>query len=97
LMEAVPHGLDATEVGAMLAAAEGVQAVHDLHIWTLSSDQQALAAHIEIDHMGNWNRILPRLQQLLDEHYAITHTTLQPEDRQTVRDCDFDGECGLTL
>src|SRR5699024_9030608 len=39
LMEAVPHGLDATEVGAMLAAAEGVQAVHDLHIWTLSSDQ----------------------------------------------------------
>lgn len=94
LMEGVPKGLDAGEVSAALTAVEGVRAVHDLHIWSLSSNQRALAAHVEIVRLADWQAVLPRLQSLLRERYDISHTTLQPEDRLTARDCAVD-DCGV--
>lgn len=96
LMEGVPRGVDVTEVGNALAEIDGVQAVHDLHIWSLSSSQQALAAHVEIVDLAAWQRILPQLQQLLAQRFAISHATLQPEDRPTVRACAHDVDCGLS-
>ncbi|MES1924431.1 cation diffusion facilitator family transporter [Salinisphaera sp. T31B1] len=95
LMEGVPKGVDARQVSRALADVEGVQSVHDLHIWSLSSSQRALAAHVEIARLAEWQTILPRLQALLADRYAITHTTLQPEDRQTAIDCAGGADCGL--
>jgi len=95
LMEGVPRGVDAAEVGTALAAVEGVEAVHDLHIWSLSSNQRALAAHVVISRLADWQQTLPRLQQLLSDRFAITHTTLQPEDRATARDCAREQDCGI--
>jgi len=95
LMEGVPKGVDARQVSRALADVAGVQSVHDLHIWSLSSSQRALAAHVEIDRMSDWQAILPRLQTLLAEEFVITHTTLQPEDRQTALDCAVDPDCGI--
>ncbi|GAB3673956.1 cation diffusion facilitator family transporter [Salinisphaera aquimarina] len=95
LMEGVPKGMDAAQVSRELAGVEGVQSVHDLHIWSLSSSQAALAAHIEIAQMAEWQTILPRLQTVLAERFSITHTTLQPEDRQTALDCAMDVDCGI--
>ena len=95
LMEGVPKGVDAGAVGRELADVEGVRSVHDLHIWSLSSSQRALAAHIEIARLSEWQTILPRLQHLLADKYAITHTTLQPEDRATARDCTREPDCGI--
>ena len=95
LMEGVPKGLDAARVSKELAGIEGVHSVHDLHIWSLSSSQRALAAHIEIGRMSDWQAILPRLQALLAERFSITHTTLQPEDRQTALACAVDSDCGV--
>ncbi|MBO9470720.1 cation transporter [Endozoicomonas sp. G2_2] len=95
LMEGVPRGVDVVNVGQALAAVEGVRAVHDLHIWSLSSSQRALAAHVEIARLSEWQRILPKLQQLLAERFSITHTTLQPEDRATARDCVCEADCGI--
>lgn len=95
LMEAAPLGVDATEVGDALAGIDGVRSVHDLHIWSLSSKQNALAAHVEISELSDWRRILPKLQALLAERFAITHTTLQPEDQQTARACDVGVDCGV--
>jgi len=95
LMEGVPRGVDAAEVGTALAAVEGVEAVHDLHIWSLSSNQRALAAHVVISRLADWQQTLPRLQQLLSDRFAITHTTLQPEDRATARDCAREEDCGI--
>ncbi|MGN8159821.1 cation diffusion facilitator family transporter [Salinisphaera sp. SWV1] len=96
LMEGVPKGVDAAGVSRALADVEGVRSVHDLHIWSLSSSQRALAAHVEIARLTDWNSILPRLQQLLAERYSITHTTLQPENRKTARECAVDTNCGVT-
>ena len=95
LMEGVPKGVDAAKVSQALAAVDGVQSVHDLHIWSLSSSQRALAAHIEIAQMADWDTILPQLQRLLVTEFSIRHTTLQPENRATARDCAVDIDCGI--
>ncbi len=79
LMEGVPDSVSLQEVGDKLLAIEGVQSVHDLHIWTLASGMLALSAHLEISSLDNWSQVLERtLKILLDEH-DIEHVTLQPE------------------
>ncbi len=79
IMEGVPPYIDLPEVGHAMAAAEGVDSVHDLHIWTLSSGMVALSAHVVIGDMQQWQSTLARLRKLLLEKYAIEHITLQPE------------------
>ncbi len=94
LMEGVPAGIDVHEVGQALTEVPGVSAVHDMHIWSLASDSHALAAHIELDSMGDWETILPAMRALLAEHFAITHTTLQPENAAIRKACDIHDGCG---
>ena len=96
LMEGVPRDVNARDVSQALAAIEGVHSVHDLHIWSLSSSQRALAAHVEIGHLGEWATILPKLETVLAERFSISHTTLQPENRATAKACVADGACGAT-
>lgn len=97
IMEGVPKGMDAGEVGRALNQVEGVQSIHDLHIWSLSSTQHALSAHIEVADMERWSSVLPQLQSLLADRFKITHTTLQPENRATAQDCMTDLECGVAV
>lgn len=96
LMEGVPRDVDAAEVGDALAEVGGVRSVHDLHIWSLSSTQNALSAHIEVRDLADWQQVLPQLQHVLAERFAITHSTLQPEDRLTIEACASDADCGLS-
>ncbi|MGH8770488.1 MAG: cation diffusion facilitator family transporter [Burkholderiales bacterium] len=79
LMEGVPTTIDLAEVGRELALLEGVNSVHDLHVWTISSGQVALSAHIELEEMVAWPRILGSAKTTLREQFAIDHVTLQPE------------------
>lgn len=95
LMEGVPPELDVDEVSSALAAQGGVRAVHDLHIWTLSSRQYALSAHVDVDSLEAWGDLLPRLQETLRCRFGIAHSTLQPEDEAVRRACDADPACGL--
>ncbi len=94
LMEGVPKGIDAQEVGDALVGVDGVLAIHDMHIWSLSSNSQALAAHVDVQAMDRWAAILPQLQQLLRARFDITHSTFQPEDASIRRACDADPDCG---
>ena len=94
LMEGVPRDIDVHEVGAALSGVDGVRTVHDMHIWSLSSNHYALAAHVDVDSMADWQRALPRLQALLRERFDITHSTLQPEDAEIRAACDADADCG---
>lgn len=79
LMEGVPVGLDMAVVGRAMAGVAGVASIHDLHIWTLSSGQIVLSAHVVMRDMQHWQPTLAALQTLLHDHYDITHVTLQPE------------------
>lgn len=79
LMEGVPPHLDLQEVEEQMKTIENVMAIHDLHIWTLTSGKFVLTAHVEVNNMSNWESALTKLRELLAHKFAIHHTTLQPE------------------
>jgi cobalt-zinc-cadmium efflux system protein len=80
LMEAVPAAIDVSEIGKTLAAVVGVASVHDLHVWTIGHERVALSAHIEVDRLAEWPRILADSRQVMHARYGIDHVTLQPEE-----------------
>jgi cobalt-zinc-cadmium efflux system protein len=81
LMEGVPSHLDLDAVNVAMCGAAGVVAVHDLHIWTISSGLYALSAHVVVDShaVGRNDHILHDVKERLRRLYDIDHTTLQIE------------------
>jgi cobalt-zinc-cadmium efflux system protein len=79
LMEGVPAHLDIQEIEGAMRATHGVRAVHDLHIWTLTSGKEAMSAHVLVDDLADGQHILGDLQQLIRERFGIEHSTIQLE------------------
>jgi len=81
LLEAVPKHIQIDEVIEILQSASGVDEVHDVHIWTITSDIHALSAHllIEDQRVSGSAEIVEAVNQDLRKHFNITHTTLQLE------------------
>jgi cobalt-zinc-cadmium efflux system protein len=79
LLEGAPKGIDAREVGAALAEADGVVGVHDLHLWTITSGFPALSAHVLVEAGADCHAIRRRLELLLRDRFQVAHTTLQVE------------------
>ena len=85
LLEGVPANLSVGQIGQALAAVPGVNSVHDLHVWTLSSNRIALSAHLLVESFAQWPEILDAARHVL-HHQGIEHVTLQPESAvQAVR------------
>ncbi len=83
-LSAVPSGMDAQEVAAYLSAATGVEQIHDLHIWSMSTTETALTAHLVMPGGHPGDSFLVDLCEQLKECFAIGHATLQIEtDPQT--------------
>ncbi len=81
LLEGLPRGLERREVRSALKGVEGVVEVHDLHIWSLSSEAHALSCHAVIEDLppSASGEILGRINYLLAERFGIHHTTIQFE------------------
>jgi cobalt-zinc-cadmium efflux system protein len=81
LMESVPKHLDVSLVCKEMECCAGVIAVHDLHIWTISSGLYALSAHVVVhaDAMGRNDDILNAVKLELRRRFGIDHTTIQIE------------------
>ncbi len=79
LLEATPAGLSIPEVQQAMVAVPGVQGIHDLHVWTITSGFTALSAHIETDESQEQHAILVSLRRLLSERFSIEHATIQME------------------
>jgi cobalt-zinc-cadmium efflux system protein len=79
LMEAVPPHVDAGEIEAALKEVPGVEGVHDLHIWTVTSGFVALTCHAEVNQSCDIQQVLAEICQMLHERYGIRHVTIQPE------------------
>jgi len=77
LLEAAPAGLDPDAVGDLLATQPGVAEVHDLHIWTITSGQPALSAHVLVQPDLDCHQVRLDLETLLRQRHQLTHTTLQ--------------------
>jgi len=81
LLEGKPWHIELEDVARAILRIEGVQEIHDIHIWTLGTDFQALSCHISIPdmHMEESERILSRVNECLAREFHITHTTVQFE------------------
>ncbi|MBI5528319.1 MAG: cation transporter [Deltaproteobacteria bacterium] len=81
LLEGVPKNMDLREIEAVLKGIPGVVAVHDLHVWTITSGLDALSAHLVCDRPdgGGRDEVLDRVNAVLREKFAITHATIQLE------------------
>jgi cobalt-zinc-cadmium efflux system protein len=79
LMNATPPGLQPLAIAEALQAVDGVLAVHDLHVWSMSGGQPALAAHLRITEISDWPRVLDQARDILERRFDIGHVTLQPE------------------
>jgi len=85
LMEGVPTHLDAKEVGQAMAGVQGVNEIHDLHIWTITSGLDALSAHVVVPVGEDRDAVLGRLQFLLRDRWRIDHATLQIVEERSDR------------
>jgi cobalt-zinc-cadmium efflux system protein len=83
----VPSGIELDDVASELARLDGVDAVHDLHIWPLSTTETALTAHLVVPDLDASDRLLNAARTMLHDSFAIEHCTLQIE-RRAVADCD---------
>jgi len=78
-MDAVPRGIAMEEVEAALASLPGVAAVHHLHVWALSTSQNALTAHLRRDPALNDDMVLLHEAKQRLARLGIAHSTLQLE------------------
>lgn len=79
-LNAVPRGLDLERIRMALLALGGVCAVHDLHVWPLSTTVTALTVHIEHDGTHDGDALLASAQDALRAQFGIEHTTIQLEN-----------------
>jgi cobalt-zinc-cadmium efflux system protein len=81
LLEGTPRGIRLDRVEAAMRAVEGVNDVHDLHVWNIGSETRALSCHISIEDIppSVSERILRDVKELLHEEFRIDHTTIQFE------------------
>ena len=82
LLEGTPRGIRLDRVEAAMRAVEGVNDVHDLHVWNIGSETRALSCHISIEDIppSVSERILRDVKQRLHEEFRIDHTTIQFEN-----------------
>ncbi len=75
----VPSGIEVEEVEEELARLEGVETVHDLHVWPLSTTETALTAHLVAPAVRSTDDLLETARKMLHDHFAIEHCTIQIE------------------
>jgi cobalt-zinc-cadmium efflux system protein len=82
LLEGTPRGMKLDQIEAALRKIDGVNDVHDLHVWSIGSESHALSAHIAIEDIppSVSERILRDVKARLHEEFRIHHTTIQFEN-----------------
>ena len=78
-LDAVPPGIDRSAVERFLATLPGVEAIHDLHIWGMSTTETALTAHLVRPAGPPDDALLQQAAETLRTRHGIAHTTLQIE------------------
>jgi cobalt-zinc-cadmium efflux system protein len=92
LLEGTPRSVDLAEIRVAVQKIEGVVNVHDLHVWSLTSQSHAMACHVQVVEMqlAECEDVLARINHQLKDHFGIQHATIQLE----VTDCPtVDGCC----
>jgi cobalt-zinc-cadmium efflux system protein len=95
LLEGTPRGISLQEIRGSLQLIQGVEDVHDLHVWSLGSQTHALASHVMIADLplSESGRILDEIKVMLSDRFDIQHTTIQFENA----DCEVVHGCVMTV
>lgn len=81
LLEGTPSGLRYGEIADAMRALPHVTDLHDLHVWSITSDFPVLSSHVVITDDAGPEQVLRELQEVLAGRFGITHATLQLERR----------------
>lgn len=97
LLEGTPAHINLAAVEAAIRQTDGVRAVHDLHVWTITSGLEALSAHVRYDESIAPNDLLKSLRRRLGDEFGIRHLTIQMEtpdlEDDTVHFCETGAQC----
>jgi len=77
LLESAPPGTEPDEVGEKIVSVRGVEEVHDLHVWMITSGFPALAAHVLVGEDEDCHERRRELEKVIYREFGIEHTTLQ--------------------
>lgn len=88
-LDAVPQGIDPEKVKTYLVGLPGILAVHDLHIWALSTTDTALTAHLVMREENGLTAPLLDVATEIKTRFGIGHTTLQTESQSMAGHCDL--------
>jgi len=82
LMEGTPEGVEFGDVDKAILAGPGVKGVHDLHIWSISSSDLALSAHVVVEDaaLSEMGTLMTGLKDMLAREFGIGHVTIELED-----------------
>lgn len=80
LMEGTPPEIDMSLLEKQLLAVDGVVAVHDLHVWTLTSGVDSMSCHLVVRDMQRGREALVKAREAMKENFGLTHVTIQVED-----------------
>lgn len=80
LLEGTPVDLDLPQVVRVMREVPGVEGVHDLHAWSITSGYVSLTAHVEVASAQSSGETLAALHRVLGERFRVQHATLQLEE-----------------
>jgi cobalt-zinc-cadmium efflux system protein len=92
-LNAAPPGIELAEVRAHLAALEGVAAVHDLHVWPMSTTETALTAHLVMPQRPASDAFLHTVTEGLRARFGVHHATIQIESGEHPCDAPCEAPC----
>jgi cobalt-zinc-cadmium efflux system protein len=87
LMEGTPPEIDLRLLEAKLTGISGVVAVHDLHVWTITSGVDSMSCHLVVADMTQARATLVAANEAMKSGFGLTHTTIQIED-QALREAE---------
>jgi cobalt-zinc-cadmium efflux system protein len=87
LMESAPEHINVDEVRAAILAVPDVQAVHDLHVWTITSGRDSLSAHVVTADCRAPRELLADIRRALHDRFGIHHVTVQVEAGNAEEGC----------
>lgn len=90
-LDSVPEGIKLEDVKTYITSLEGVNNLHDLHIWAMSTTETALTAHIVTEEQSKNDQLLKTLNKGLHDKFRIAHTTIQLENNLIDDNCN--GNC----
>ena len=87
LLDGVPNHLESRAVQTYLQELPQVMTIHDLHIWAISTTETALSVHLVVENHSTDDAFLQTIQEGLQHHFGIQHSTIQLENGQLSLDC----------